>query len=137
MADLGSVGLNGEIASRSAVGYSEYGPVVGFSTPTAEFRSVPTAGDTPFDYAWYGNMKQWSPASPYTILSGVTQVEGVGTEGLPVYILDRDTGQLLSKTLSGPDGSFTLPAVGRGQVLVLGTDGVDYNAIVFDRVIPV
>lgn len=74
-------------------------------------------------------------------LSGTVSVLGVGTAGLVVRAFRRDNGALLGETVSGAGGVFTLPLVGfTGEAMVVAYDadgGTEYNAVVFDRVLPV
>jgi hypothetical protein len=135
MVDRGSIGKNGELASSSPA-FSVYGPATspGF-TPSAENRSVLPVTDIIYSSGWYGNSRQWSPASPYKTVSGQTQVEGVAQGGIPVRVYDRSTGELLATVISDISGNFELPSVGRSSVMVISVNS-PYNAIIFDNVAP-
>lgn len=53
----------------------------------------------------------------------------------------RDTGALIGETVSAADGTFSIDTSGyTGECYVIALDdnaGVDYNAKVFDRIVPV
>lgn len=76
---------------------------------------------------------------PYT-LSGVVTESSTGV-ARTVRVYDRATGALLAETISSSeDGSFSIPIYSNDPVYVVALDddsGDDYNAIIFDRVIPI
>lgn len=69
-------------------------------------------------------------------VTGVVQESGTPVVGKTVYVIDRLTGQLLGKAVSGVGGVFSIDAAGRSSVVVLSLDS-PYNSIVFDNVVPV
>jgi hypothetical protein len=75
-------------------------------------------------------------------VSGTVSVLGVATAGYIVRAYRRDNGAFLGQTVSGAGGTFSITIGGyNGEVTVLAYDDVstapDYNAKVFDRVVPV
>jgi len=135
MADAGSIGRNTVVASLSAT-YTQYGSAQSGGTPSVVNRSIEPRNDEVFNLA-AGNPRFWSPGAPMTSLSGQTSINGTPTANLPVFVFDRNTGELLTKMISDGSGNFSLPAMGRAEVMVVATDGEDYNALIFDRVVPV
>lgn len=74
-----------------------------------------------------------------------TAISGTVKEGLPgvarqLLAYRRDNFELIGKVISNGDGSFSLALGGyTGQIFVVALDdaaGADYNAQIFDRVVP-
>lgn len=75
-------------------------------------------------------------------VSGTVSVLGVLTSGYVVRAFRRDNGALLGQTVSKAGGVFSIPIYSyNGEVTVVAYDDTgaspDFNAVVFDRVIPV
>lgn len=82
--------------------------------------------------------KMWSPVG-HKYVSGVVRDSGLFVSRV-VRAYDRATGEFLGETKSSPvDGSFVLDGCGRSEVFVVAFDdnnAPDYNAIIYDRVVP-
>jgi hypothetical protein len=84
---------------------------------------------------WYGSLGFWSPASPATTISGTVTELGAPV-ARTVFLYEQATGLYLGKTTSDPTtGSFSIPALGRKKVFVVGVDA-PYQALVFDQLTP-
>jgi hypothetical protein len=80
--------------------------------------------------------KSFSPAGPITTVGGSVQENGTPVAGRKVEVYDRITGELISSTVSDASGNYSVPALGRAAVRVVGSDPPTYNSIVYDNVIP-
>jgi hypothetical protein len=107
------------------------GPVAPLTTglPTYGFRGTPL----PLEQGG----KFFTPGGPVTVVSGVTQEAGVAVAGRKVEIYDRQTGELLGSTRSDALGNWSIPALGRPAVRIVGSDPTTYNSVVYDNVVPV
>lgn len=133
MADLGAIGFQERRAQPSAgptlpgpYGFGDYGTAA-IGAPTR--ISLPT------------QVLTVSASALYT-LSGTVSVLGTPTSGLLVRAYRRDNGAFLGEAVSAGGGAFSIKTVGyNGEVTVIAYDNTgvapDYNAEIFDRVIPV
>lgn len=80
--------------------------------------------------------RAFSPAGSITAVSGLVEEAGVPVQGRVVEVYDRNTGELLGRTLSAVDGTWSIYALGRPTVRVVGSDPTTYNSMVFDNVVP-
>lgn len=76
------------------------------------------------------------------LCEGIVSVLGTPTAGYLVRAFRRDTGGLLGQATSGVGGVFSIGFNGfDGEVTCIAYDNTgaspDYNAVVFDRVVPV
>jgi hypothetical protein len=79
----------------------------------------------------------WSPAATQTNVSG-TVTESGSPVAKKVRLYDKVTGDLLGEvTSSAVDGSYSIPALGRASTVPMAFDDPTYNALVYDRVVPV
>jgi hypothetical protein len=76
-------------------------------------------------------------AGPLTHVSGVTKEGGVAAANKRVEVYDRLTGELIDCGSSDGSGNYSLAALGRPAVRVVGSDPTTYNSVVFDNVVPV
>lgn len=81
--------------------------------------------------------KAFGPAGPVTVVSGTTKEAGVIVVGKVVEVYDRDTGDLIGRTKSDAMGNWSVPALGRPAVRIVGSDPTTYNSVVYDNVMPV
>jgi hypothetical protein len=81
--------------------------------------------------------KHFSGPGPVTVVSGTTKESGVTVSNKKVEVYDRDTGELLGTTYSDGSGNWSVPALGRPTVRVVGSDPTTYNSVVYDNVVPV
>jgi hypothetical protein len=79
----------------------------------------------------------FSPAGTITVVSGITKEGGVAVANKKVEVYDRVSGDLLGTTYSDGSGNWSIPALGRPAVRVVGSDPTTYNSVVFDNVVPV
>lgn len=90
----------------------------------------------------------WFPVPVTGTLYGVVLENGVPVPYAKVYLYFRRTGERISTTLTNPDGSFSFigldpttpadPDQGKYFIVALDPDGgVRYNALIYDRVVPV
>jgi len=94
--------------------------------------------------AWYGisnntpntAVKIWSSAATATHVSGFVYENGVGVKKT-VRLYDHTDGTFLGETTSAADGSYSIPALGRTNVLAVAFDPTTFNAICWDQVTPV
>ena len=115
-------------AQTTQPGNAPVGPVVALPTPGGVFAPLMPNGS---------NGKTFSPAGPVTVVSGTTKEAGVIVTGKVVEVYDRDTGDLLGRTKSDAMGNWSIPALGRPAVRVVGSDPTTYNSLVYDNVVPV
>jgi hypothetical protein len=101
--------------------------------------SVPASSDISGGLATYGitGGKHFSPAGPVTVVSGTTKEAGSIVTGKKVEVYDRLTGDLLGRTFSDGSGNWSIAALGRPSVRVVGSDPTTYNSLVYDNVVPV
>lgn len=128
-----------------AVGASITGTVI-----TAHFLAASFVGTAPTGYVTPATVSYnrapaqqtsvaravFSPAGPITVVSGFVKEAGVAVVGRKVEVYDRATGELLGSTVSGAGGAWSIPALGRTAVRVVGSDPTTYNSMVFDNVVP-
>jgi hypothetical protein len=81
--------------------------------------------------------KMFAPAGPLTFVSGIVEENGTPVAGRLVEVLDRNSSELLGRTFSAGDGSWSVCALGRARVRVVGSDPTAFNSLVFDNVPPV
>lgn len=124
-------------ASIDNVGYT-----IARSTPS--YQGNPVVAQTLGPAARTGSMpggdktlRSFSPAGVTTVVSGTCQENGSAVVGRRVDVYDRDTGELIGTTTSGGGGSWSVPAVGRPSVRIVGSDPTIYNSLVYDNVNPV
>jgi hypothetical protein len=142
-------------ASIDAVGTSG-GRAVDLPSSTAPYsgaaRQDPFSGSYRFKTmlsaaagAWYGISKNtpntavkiWSPAATATHVSGTVTESGVPVAKI-VRIYDHNTGDFLGETTSSAvDGSYSIPGLGRSNVVAIAFDLPSYDALVWDGVAPV
>jgi len=80
--------------------------------------------------------RAFSPSGPITTVSGIVEESGTPVAGRVVECYDRDTGELLGRTLSDGSGVWSITALGRPSVRVVGSDPTAFNSLVFDNVVP-
>lgn len=133
MADLGGIGFYPVIPSTSdtsALSVQQQSIDVGTAAP-------PTT-----DCIILGTTVLTRVASVNYAVTGTVSVLGTPTAGYVVRAYRRDNGALLGQTMSVAGGAFSMVIGGyNGEVTVVAYDDTgtapDYNAVVFDRVIPV
>jgi hypothetical protein len=76
-------------------------------------------------------------SGPLTHVSGITKEGGVAAASKRVDVYDRNTGELIDTGLSDGSGNYSLAALGRPAVRVVGSDPTTYNSVAFDNVVPV
>lgn len=72
-----------------------------------------------------------------TLVSGTTKEGGVAAAAKKVEMYDRLTGELIGSTVSDGSGNWSMMALGRPAVRVVGSDPTTFNSLVFDNVVPV
>lgn len=107
-------------------------PPTGYVTPATVGYS--RAAAQPIGYGYTRGL--FSPAGAITVVSGFVKEAGVAVVGRKVEVYDRATGELLGSTVSGAGGAWSIPALGRTAVRVVGSDPTTYNSMVFDNVVP-
>ena len=93
---------------------------------------------------WYGiskntpntAIKVWSPAATATHVSGFVYENGLPVKKI-VRLYDHNTGDFLGETTSAADGSYSIPGLGRTNVVAIAFDPTTFNAICWDQVTPV
>lgn len=85
-------------------------------------------------------VRSTSPAGPVKVLAGEVHEDGVGVEGRLVRVHHKATGDVIGEFRTASDGSFLIP-VQFGDVphYIIAFDdpeGEDYNAKIYDNVIP-
>lgn len=133
MADLGAIGFSERQAQPSA------GPTFPGPSGTGDYGSAATT--TPTRINLPQQVLTIGSSTVYT-LSGTVSVLGTPTSGLVVRAYRRDNGAFLGEAVSAGGGAFSIKTVGyNGEVTVIAYDNTgvapDYNAEIFDRVIPV
>lgn len=133
MADLGAIGFS-ERRARPSAGPTFPGPY-GTGGYGSAATATPTRVNLPQQVLTIGS------GTVYT-LSGTVSVLGTPTSGLLVRAYRRDNGAFLGEAVSAGGGAFSIKTVGyNGEVTVIAYDNTgvapDYNAEIFDRVIPV
>lgn len=79
----------------------------------------------------------WSPAATQTNVSG-TVTESGSPVAKKVRLYDKISGDMLGETISSAvDGSYSIPALGRASTVPIAFDDPSFNALVYDRVVPV
>jgi len=94
--------------------------------------------------AWYGisnntpntAVKIWSPAAAATHVSGFVYENGLPVKKI-VRLYDHTDGTFLGETTSAADGSYSIPGIGRTNVVAIAFDPTTFNAICWDQVTPV
>jgi hypothetical protein len=81
------------------------------------------------------SVRSFSPAGTMTTVSGTTKESGVAVSGKKVYMYDRSTGDLIGCATSDGSGNWSINAVGRPAVLIVGSDPA-FNSVVYDNVVP-
>jgi hypothetical protein len=97
----------------------EFGPVA---------RAMPMPGDR-YQRAYNG--------TTITVVSGTTKESGSLIAGKKVELYDRLTGELIGSTVSDGSGNWSMMALGRPAVRIVGSDPTTYNSVVYDNVVPV
>lgn len=133
MADLGAIGFQAQRTQPSG------GPTLPGPVGTGEYGTAPTTAPTAISLPT--QVLTVSSGTIYT-LSGTVSVLGTPTSGLLVRAYRRDNGAFLGEAVSVAGGAFSIKTVGyNGEVTVIAYDNTgvapDYNAEIFDRVIPV
>ena len=99
------------------------------------FGQKPFAYDVPFGYsAGFGEL-----LASNKVAGIVLDDAGVGAER-KVYVHQRSTGKLVGAAMSSSSGTFevTVPILDEVYVVAVDDDaGVAYNALIFDRVLPI
>lgn len=99
------------------------------------FGQKPFAHDVPFGYfAGFGQL-----LASNKVAGIVLDAAGVGAERR-IYVHQRSTGKLVGSAMSSSSGTFeiTVPILDEVYVVAVDDDaGVDYNALIFDRVLPI
>lgn len=99
------------------------------------FGQKPFAHDVPFGYlAGFGEL-----LASNKVAGIVLDAAGVGAERR-IYVHQRSTGKLVGSAMSSSSGTFeiTVPILDEVYVVAVDDDaGVDYNALIFDRVLPI
>lgn len=81
--------------------------------------------------------RSFNPAGTITVVSGVTKELGSAIANKKVEVYDRVTGELIGSTYSDGSGVWSIPALGRPSVRIVGSDPTTYNSVVYDNVVPV
>ena len=81
-------------------------------------------------------VKFWSPAATATHVSGFVYENGLPVKKI-VRLYDHNTGDFLGETTSAADGSYSIPGLGRTNVVAIAFDPTTFNAICWDQVTPV
>jgi hypothetical protein len=81
-------------------------------------------------------LRYYNGSTPITYVSGTVKENSVLVAGRVVEVYDRNTGELLGRTTSAADGTWSIPCMGRPAVRVVGSDPTTYNSQVFDNVVP-
>lgn len=99
------------------------------------FGQKPFAHDVPFGYfAGFGELLAFNKVAGI-----VLDDAGVGAER-KIYVHQRSTGKLVGAAMSSSSGTFevTVPILDEVYVVAVDDDaGVAYNALIFDRVLPI
>lgn len=80
--------------------------------------------------------RAFMPAGPITVVSGEVQENAVPIGGKRVDVYDRNTGELIGFDISAGDGTWSVAALGRPSVRIVGSDPTAFNSLVYDNVIP-
>ena len=106
-----------------------------FCSVEVNFGQKPFAHDVPFGYfAGFGELLASSK-----VVGIVLDDAGVGAER-KIYVHQRSTGKLVGAAMSSSSGTFeiTVPILDEVYVVAVDDDaGVAYNALIFDRVLPI
>ena len=104
-------------------------------TVEVNFGQKPFAHDVPFGYfAGFGEL-----LASNKVAGIVLDDAGVGAER-KIYVHQRSTGKLVGAAMSSSSGTFevTVPILDEVYVVAVDDDaGVAYNALIFDRVLPI
>ena len=140
------------MADRGAIGYLASLPTTVRTQavgPTVTEAYGGQSGNAPSGFTFPGSSKVVITTGQYDAVaaqnyavSGTVAVLGVLTSGYVVRAFRRDNGALLGQTVSKAGGVFSIPIYSyNGEVTVVAYDDTgaspDFNAVVFDRVIPV
>jgi hypothetical protein len=140
-------------ASVDACGGVGKAPIYASGTPdyvgaATQNPVTTTAQKSPFNIVTGGSYSQgantpnlatkvWSPAATATHVSGTVTENGLPVAKI-VRIYDHNTGDFLGETTSSAvDGTYSIPALGRTNVVALAFDLPNFDAIVWDEVTPV
>lgn len=101
-------------------------------------------GDVPDGYMTRGWLPQDNhsraisfPAGPVKVIGGEVQEDGVGVAGKLVRVYNRRTGDYIGEAITNGSGGFTIPAQDPNLPhFVVAFDDPDYNAKVYDNVMP-
>lgn len=145
MADAGAIGTCQTASGLSGAGYNFFDnagyPLTGLNDTKAQSLS-----DQSTQYAVakvsLGHVVLSYIESTHTYrVVGTTQENGMPVENVVVRVFNRANGAMLAEGVSNSSGEFSLNILGfNGEVTVVGYDvsgGVSYNAVVFDKVIPI
>lgn len=123
--------VNGDVPK--AAGYS----TVGGGTYHGVATSIAArAGSLGMGRSVAPNGGAFTPAGPVATIAGVTEENGALVNGKTVMLFDAASGLLLGSAVSAGAGAFSIPALGRGNVLAVAFDPTTYQAIAFDRLTP-
>lgn len=136
MADLGALGYSATKVTGIITGLSLPTPI--FMTNTAMLDRLEATNIV----AAMPTMVLYESDGLNYLCEGVVSVLGTPTAGYTVRAFRRDTGGLLGQATSGVGGVFSIGFNGfDGEVTCIAYDDTgtspDYNAVVFDRVVPV
>jgi hypothetical protein len=125
----------GSFASMDVVGYTRMdastNPAMPFGIPASyTIKATQKGGDN-------STLGKHFIGTTITVVSGTTKENGSVVTGKKVEVYDRVTGELLGSTYSDGSGNWSIPALGRPAVRVVGSDPTTYNSIVYDNVVPV
>jgi hypothetical protein len=119
---LDTLAAGGRAAELNTAGNTHDGPV----------RQDPVAGYNQVG-AWLGG---YGPLSGSLHIAGNVKELGVNAASKRVLLFDGKNGEKIGEVLSDASGNFTMPALGRATTIVIALDPTTYDALVFDRVIP-
>ena len=145
--------LNGVITLTLAAEDFLYTPPVGYRSMETDTFSIPIIDTSPryssiemthnFGFVHGeppvgGRITSFAmPAGPLKTVAGAVQENGVGVEGKRVLLYNKRTGSLLGEAFTNADGNFVLPSSEPDAPhFVVAFDDPEYNAKVFDNVVP-
>lgn len=134
---FGAIPVNGVVASRAA-SFSQYGRAngLGYGSAGSQVSSIGASRLAALAGAWYGGYRVYGPAQAAKYVSGQTREAGVAVAGKRVFAFDRTNGFLLGTVLSDGSGNFSMDALGRTSVLIVGIDS-PYDSVTHDAIVPV
>ena len=145
--------LNGVITLTLAAEDFLYTPPVGYRSMETDTFSIPIIDTSPryssiemthnFGFVHGeppvgGRITSFAmPAGPLKTVAGAVQENGVGVEGKRVLLYNKRTGDLLGEAFTNADGNFVIPSSEPDAPhFVVAFDDPEYNAKVFDNVVP-